>query len=45
MKRLVKLTICTLTVCLLVTGCGNNASLKDNHTVVKTDEGKISADT
>ena len=33
-----------LAVCLFVTGCGNNAELKDNNTVVKTDEGKITAD-
>ena len=44
MKRIFKITTCALAVCLLVTGCGNNASLKNNHTVVKTDEGKITAD-
>lgn len=45
MKKLTKLACSSLAVCLLVTGCGSNASLKENHTVVKTDEGKISADT
>ena len=45
MKKIVKVTASTLAMCLLVTGCGNNAELKDNNTVVKTDEGKISADT
>lgn len=45
MKKITKLIVGTLGVCLLITGCGNNASLKDNHTLVKTDEGKISADT
>ena len=44
MKKIVKITTCALAICLLITGCGNNASLKDNHTVVKTDEGKITAD-
>ena len=33
-----------LALCILVTGCGNNAELEDNHTVVKTDEGEITAD-
>ena len=45
MKKIVKVTASALAMCLLVTGCGNNAELKDNNTVVKTDEGKISADT
>ena len=47
MKKVIKLTGCALAIvlCFLVTGCGNNAELKDNHTVVSTDEGKISADT
>lgn len=45
MKKIVKLSVLALALGLLVTGCGNNASLKDNHTVVKTDEGKITADT
>ena len=44
MKKIFKLTACALIVCLLVTGCGNNAELEDNHTVVKTDEGEIKAD-
>lgn len=44
MKRIGKVAFICLVVCLLVTGCGNNASLEDNHTVVKTDEGKITAD-
>ena len=44
MKKIVKITTCALAICLLITGCGNNASLKDNHTVVKSDEGKITAD-
>ena len=42
--KIFKLTACALIVCLLVTGCGNNAELEDNHTVVKTDEGEIKAD-
>ena len=44
MKKIVKITTCALAICLLVTGCGNNAELEDNHTVVKTDNGKITAD-
>ena len=44
MKKIVKVTASALAVCLFVTGCGNNAELKDNNTVVKTDEGKITAD-
>ena len=44
MIKIFKLTACALIVCLLVTGCGNNAELEDNHTVVKTDEGEIKAD-
>ena len=43
--KLTKLAVGSLAVCLLVTGCGSNAALKNNHTVVKTDEGKITADT
>lgn len=34
----------SLTTCLLLTGCGKKAELKDNHTVVKFEKGKISAD-
>ena len=44
MKKIVKVTASALAIGLLVTGCGNNAELKDNNTVVKTDEGKITAD-
>ena len=44
MKKLVKITASALAICIFVTGCGNNAELKDNNTVVKTDEGKITAD-
>ena len=44
MKKLVKITVSALAICIFVTGCGNNAELKDNNTVVKTDEGKITAD-
>ena len=44
MKKIVKVTVGAMALCLLVTGCGNNAELKDNNTVVKTDEGKITAD-
>ena len=44
MKKIVKVTASALAICLLVTGCGNNAELKDNNTVVKTDEGKITTD-
>ena len=44
MMKIFKLIACALIVCLLVTGCGNNAELEDNHTVVKTDEGEIKAD-
>lgn len=44
MKKIFKVTASALAICLLVTGCGNNAELKDNNTVVKTDEGKITAD-
>ena len=44
MKKIVKVTASLLAICLLVTGCGNKAELKDNNTVVKTDEGKITAD-
>ena len=44
MKKIIKVTASALAICLLVTGCGNNAELKDNNTVVKTDEGKITAD-
>ena len=44
MKKIVKATASLLAICLLVTGCGNKAELKDNNTVVKTDEGKITAD-
>lgn len=44
MKKIVKVMASLLAVCLFVTGCGNNAELKDNNTVVKTDEGKITAD-
>ena len=44
MKKIIKVTASALAVCLFVTGCGNNAELKDNNTVVKTDEGKITAD-
>ena len=45
MKKLVKVTVGAIAICLLVTGCGNNAELKNNHTIVKTDEGSIKADT
>ena len=45
MKKIVKVTVGAMALCLLITGCGNNAELKDNNTVVKTDEGKITADT
>lgn len=44
MKKIVKVTASALAICLFVTGCGNNAELKDNNTIVKTDEGKIVAD-
>ena len=44
MKKLVKITASALAICIFVTGCGNNTELKDNNTVVKTDEGKITAD-
>ena len=44
MKKIGKVTASALAICLLVTGCGNNVELKDNNTVVKTDEGKITAD-
>ena len=44
MKKLVKITASALAICIFVTGCGNNAELKDNNTVVKNDEGKITAD-
>ncbi len=44
MKKIIKVTASALAICLLITGCGNNAELKDNNTVVKTDEGKITAD-
>ena len=44
MKKIVKVTASALAICLLVTGCGNNAELKKNNTIVKTDEGKITAD-
>ena len=44
MKKIVKGLTCTLAICLFVTGCGNNAELEDNHTVVKTDNGNIKAD-
>ena len=44
MKKIIKITTCIFVVCLLVTACGNKANLKDNNTIVKTDEGKISAD-
>lgn len=44
MKKIGKVTASALAICLLVTGCGNNSELKDNNTVVKTDEGKITAD-
>ena len=44
MKKIVKATASLLAICLLVTGCGNKAELKDNNTVVKTDEGKITAE-
>ena len=44
MKKIGKVTASALAICLIVTGCGNNAELKDNNTVVKTDEGKITAD-
>ena len=45
MKKLVKVTVGAIAICLLVTGCGNNSELKNNHTIVKTDEGSIKADT
>ena len=45
MKKIVKVTTIAFAVCLLATGCGSKAELKNNHTVVKTDEGKITADT
>ena len=44
MKKIGKVTASALAICLLVTGCENNVELKDNNTVVKTDEGKITAD-
>lgn len=44
MKKVIKLMTGALALCILVTGCGNNAELEDNHTVVKTDEGEITAD-
>ena len=44
MKKIVKVTASALAICLLVTGCGNNTELKKNNTIVKTDEGKITAD-
>ena len=44
MKKIVKVTASAMAICLLVTGCGNNAELKDNNTIVKTDEGTIKAD-
>lgn len=33
-----------LSTCLLLTGCGKKAELENNHTVVKFEKGKISAD-
>ena len=46
MKKITKLTLSAFAICLLITGCGdNNATLKNNHTIVKTDEGSIKADT
>ena len=44
MKKIVKVTASAMAICLLVTGCGNNAELEDNNTIVKTDEGTIKAD-
>ena len=44
MKKIFKVTVGAMAICLLVTGCGNNAELEDNHTIVKTDEGTIKAD-
>ncbi len=43
-KRLMTLSV-LLVGCLLMTGCGKEAKLKDNYTVVKYDKGKITADT
>ncbi len=46
MKKITKLTLSAFAICLLITGCGdNNATLKNNHTIVKTDEGSIKTDT
>lgn len=44
-NKLIKLGVIFFTVCLVVTGCGNKASLKNNHTVVNIKNGKITADT
>lgn len=45
-KRILGIVTFSLALCLLITGCGDkNATLEDNHTVVSTDEGEISADT
>ncbi len=33
-----------VTGCLLLTGCGKEAKLKDNNTIIKYDKGKITAD-
>ena len=44
MKKIFKVTVGAMAICLLVTGCGNNAELEDNNTIVKTDEGTIKAD-
>ncbi len=44
MKKIAKITAFTLALCLFVTGCGNNAELENNYTVVSYDEGEITAD-
>ena len=45
-KKVLGVVSLTLVLCLLVTGCGeNNATLENNHDVITSDSGNITADT
>lgn len=44
-KRLSIILASVMIGCLCVTGCGKKADLKNNNTIIKYDDGKITADT
>lgn len=43
-KKIITVASGVLAACLLLTGCGNESTLKEKSTVVKFEEGKITAD-